>query len=90
MADCESCGMPMVTTADHGGGDQSNPWCVHCCHRDGTHMSYAEKVAATTTWLMSSDCAAAGFARATSEREAHARAEAMLLMRPYWKQHGQA
>ena len=27
---CLSCGMPLTTAADHGAGDEANPYCVHC------------------------------------------------------------
>lgn len=86
--ECESCGMPMATNSEHGGSDPTNTWCVHCCRDDGAHLTFDEKVAGTMEWLMSEGCTKAGFPRATDAREARARAEALLLMRPYWKTHG--
>ncbi len=32
---CDSCGMPMREAKDHGGGDCSNPYCVHCTDETG-------------------------------------------------------
>jgi len=32
---CQSCGMPMETPADHGGGNTANPYCVHCTDAAG-------------------------------------------------------
>ena len=87
MTECESCGMPMKSIKDHGGSNIENTWCVYCCHKDGTHQTFKEKLKRTEEWLMSEDCAKAGFPKATSKREARARAEALLLMRPYWKKH---
>jgi len=87
MTECESCGMPMKSPADHGGQNPANSWCVHCCHEDGTHQTFEEKLQGTEKWLMSDGCAKAGFPKAVSKREARSRAEAMLLMRPYWREH---
>jgi hypothetical protein len=37
---CQSCGMPMNSAADYGGGNTENNCCVHCCHTDGSLKSY--------------------------------------------------
>ena len=39
---CQSCGMPMNSPADFGGGDEENNYCVHCTHPDGELKSYDE------------------------------------------------
>jgi hypothetical protein len=39
---CQSCGMPMSSAADYGGGDEENTCCVHCCHEDGSLKDYDE------------------------------------------------
>jgi hypothetical protein len=39
---CQSCGMPMNSPVDFGGGDEENNFCVHCTHPDGTLKSYDE------------------------------------------------
>jgi hypothetical protein len=39
---CQSCGMPMNSPADFGGGDEENNYCVHCTHPDGKLKSYDE------------------------------------------------
>ena len=33
---CESCGMPMRTAAEFGGGLEDNRYCVHCTDEQGT------------------------------------------------------
>jgi hypothetical protein len=35
ISPCDSCGMPMREAKDHGGGDWSNPYCVHCTDETG-------------------------------------------------------
>ena len=39
---CQSCGMPMNSPADFGGGDEENSYCIHCTHPDGKLKSYDE------------------------------------------------
>ena len=39
---CQSCGMPMNSPADYGGGNEENSCCVHCTQPDGTLKSYDE------------------------------------------------
>jgi hypothetical protein len=39
---CQSCGMPMNSEADYGGGNTENTCCVHCCRADGSLKSYDE------------------------------------------------
>ena len=39
---CRSCGMPMESAADYGGGDTENTCCVHCCCDDGSLKNYEE------------------------------------------------
>jgi hypothetical protein len=37
---CESCGMPMKTPADFGGGRTDNHYCVYCTDAEGTLKPY--------------------------------------------------
>ena len=39
---CESCGMPMRTPEDFGGGRTDNPYCIHCTDSNGTLKPYEE------------------------------------------------
>lgn len=39
---CQSCGMPMNSAEEYGGGDTENTCCVHCCCEDGSLKSYDE------------------------------------------------
>ena len=39
---CQSCGMPMNSSTDYGGGDTRNACCAHCCHPDGNLKGYDE------------------------------------------------
>ena len=39
---CESCGRPMMSDQDHGGGHQDNRYCRHCTDAAGTLRSYDE------------------------------------------------
>jgi uncharacterized glyoxalase superfamily protein PhnB len=42
LANCQSCGMPMRSAEEYGGGNTENAYCVHCCHPDGSLKSYDE------------------------------------------------
>ncbi len=37
---CESCGRPMMSDGDHGGGLQDNPYCRHCTDTQGVLRPY--------------------------------------------------
>jgi len=39
---CESCGMPMKKTEEHGGGDINNIYCVYCTDKTGKLKSRQE------------------------------------------------
>ena len=39
---CLSCGMPMTSPGDFGGGNQENKHCVHCSNPDGSLKSYEQ------------------------------------------------
>ena len=43
---CQSCGSPMMSARDHGGGKESNPYCSVCTDSGGALMSYDKVVAA--------------------------------------------
>lgn len=39
---CESCGMPMKSAEDFGGGQLDNAYCVHCTDEAGNLKPYDE------------------------------------------------
>lgn len=60
---CRSCGMPMTSTSDFGGGKEENLYCVHCCHPDGSLKTYEEVLDGMITHMMTNrhlDRSAAG------------------------------
>ena len=52
MTNCQSCGMPMNSPEDFGGGDPENKYCVHCTHPDGSLKSYEEALEGMTSFMM--------------------------------------
>jgi uncharacterized glyoxalase superfamily protein PhnB len=62
-AKCQSCGMPMVSLGDYGGGKTGNLYCIPCCHPDGSLKTYEEVLDGMINYMMSSqkmDRSAAG------------------------------
>jgi uncharacterized glyoxalase superfamily protein PhnB len=49
---CQSCGMPMASPEDFGGGNPENKYCVHCTHPDGSLKSYDEVLDGMTNFMM--------------------------------------
>jgi hypothetical protein len=49
---CQSCGMPMHSSTDYGGGNTENVYCVHCCQPDGGLKSYDEVLENMVTLFM--------------------------------------
>jgi len=76
---CESCGMPLATAADHGGGDESIPYCVHCSTETGQLQPFEERFERMTQWAMRTD----GLDRATAE----ARTRDYMRGMPAWRDH---
>ena len=73
---CQSCGMPMTSPAEHGGGDKENLYCMRCCNADGTLKTFEEVLEGMTTFMMESR----KMDRATAERAARE----YLAMMPAW------
>lgn len=48
---CESCGMPMRATADFGGGNTANRYCVYCTDAAGALKPYEVKLAELTRFV---------------------------------------
>ena len=65
-ANCQSCGMPMMSPEQHGGGDEENGYCVHCCTPDGRLKSYGEVLEGMVGLMISNR----GLDRAAAEKAA--------------------
>ena len=51
---CQSCGMPMTSPQEHGGGDKESLYCIRCCRNDGSLREYEEVVEGMTSFMMES------------------------------------
>jgi uncharacterized glyoxalase superfamily protein PhnB len=51
---CLSCGMPMTTAEDFGGGNRENLYCVHCTMPDGSLKSREEVFQGMASFMMGS------------------------------------
>ena len=51
---CLSCGMPMTQPEDFGGGNPTNPCCVHCTNKDGSLKSFDEVREGMVQFMMAS------------------------------------
>lgn len=50
-ANCESCGMPLASAADHALADTSIPYCGYCAP-EGTLPAASERLERFTQWTM--------------------------------------
>ena len=73
---CESCGMPMETAEDHGGGDISSKYCKHCAP-GGNLMSREEIRECWIRYTLE--------AEDISKEEAKRKVEAEMAKMPAWK-----
>jgi uncharacterized glyoxalase superfamily protein PhnB len=73
---CQSCGMPMTSPAEHGGGNKENLYCVRCCQADGTLKSFEEVLEGMTGFMMES--------RKMDRAAAESAARDYLAMMPAW------
>lgn len=76
---CQSCGMPMTSPQDHGGGNRENQYCNRCCLPDGTLKSYDEVLAGMASFMMES--------RKMDKDAAEKAAREYLSMMPAWTGH---
>ena len=51
-ANCLSCGMPMNSPGDFGGGNPENKYCAHCSNPDGSLKSYDEVLEGMVNFMM--------------------------------------
>jgi uncharacterized glyoxalase superfamily protein PhnB len=73
---CRSCGMPMTSPAEHGGGNKENLYCFRCCRSDGTLKNFDEVLEAMTGFMMES--------RRMYRDAAESAAREYLAMMPAW------
>ena len=73
---CQSCGMPMTSPAEHGGGYKENLYCVNCCDASGSLKSFEEVLEGMTSFMMES--------RNMERKEAETAARQYLAMMPAW------
>ncbi|MBN1176977.1 MAG: VOC family protein [Dehalococcoidales bacterium] len=73
---CQSCGMPMTSPAEHGGGYKENLYCVNCCDTSGSLRSFEEVLESMTGFMMES--------RKMERKEAEIAARQYLAMMPAW------
>lgn len=73
---CQSCGMPMTSPAEHGGGDRESLYCVRCCREDGTLKTFEEVLEGMTNFMMES--------RRMERAAAESAAREYLAMMPAW------
>ena len=74
---CESCGMPMKTTEEHGGGDINNPYCKYCTDAEGKLKSMEEVREGMIQFYMKS--------QGKSREEAEKFVDAHMCKMPAWK-----
>ncbi len=49
---CDSCGMPMTTKEEFGGGKMDNLYCIHCTTPEGDLKPFEEVLEGLTTFVM--------------------------------------
>lgn len=75
---CQSCGMPMNDTGDHGGANPTNPYCQYCTDDAGTLKSREEVREGMINFYMQTE----GKDRAAAEQVVDAR----MAQQPAWMQ----
>ena len=73
---CQSCGMPMTSPQEHGGGDKESLYCVRCCRPDGSLKDYHEVLVGMTSFMMES--------RKMDKEAAESAAREYLATMPAW------
>ena len=74
---CESCGMPMKTKEDFGGGIIGHTYCVHCTNPIGELRSYDEVLHSFTEFVIDTE--------GMTEEDARKMARDMMHKNPAWK-----
>lgn len=75
---CMSCGMPMSSLEDFGGGNPVNIYCAHCSNEDGSLKSYDEVLQGMVTFMMGS--------QKMDRKTAESAAREHLAKMPAWAQ----
>lgn len=76
---CESCGMPMRSKEDFGGGDENNKYCVHCTYENGELKSFEDAFSGMKNFMMRT--------MGVSEAEAEKGAKEGMAKMPAWKKY---
>ena len=74
---CLSCGMPMASPEDFGGGNPTSVYCVHCVDADGQLKGYDEVLGGVVNFMMTTQ----NLDRAAAERSAREQLSRM----PAWQ-----
>ena len=65
---CLSCGMPMKSHDDFGGGNPANLYCIHCSNRDGSLKTYDEVLDGMMNLMMQTQGIPRDAAKAEAEK----------------------
>jgi hypothetical protein len=77
LTTCESCGMPLATSAEHALGDAAIPYCRHCTDAQGRLQAPDERLERFTQWAMTQ--------QGLDHDAAREQARAYLRTMPAWK-----
>lgn len=75
---CQSCGMPMNDTGDHGGANPTNPYCQYCTDDAGTLKSKEEVRQGLINYYMQTD--------GLTVEQASLKADERMSKQPAWMQ----
>jgi hypothetical protein len=75
---CQSCGMPMNDTGDHGGANPTNPYCQYCTDDTGTLKSKEEVRQGLINYYMQTD--------GLTVEQASLKADERMSSQPAWMQ----
>lgn len=78
---CESCGMPLRSEKDYGGGDTTNKYCVHCTDEKGILKPYDQVLEGMVVFAVKM--------MGSSEEEARKAAVENMAKMPAWKDRGE-
>lgn len=75
---CQSCGMPLNTPAEHAMGNEQNPYCVHCADTSGNLKSKEEVREGMINFYTQTE--------GKTREEAEQVVDAHMAMQPAWSQ----
>jgi hypothetical protein len=74
---CQSCGMPMRTTQEFGGGNPENLYCTYCTDDSGNLKSYEEVFGGMVAFTMQNG--------GVTQSEAEKMAKEGMAKQPAWR-----